>query len=170
MLFDYDTPEAEAHMMKVGHINPYLVDASDALLFNRSKPICDVPLIGIGNKPIDDGNYLFTEDEKDEFISIEPLAEKWFRPWFGSEEFINGYKRYCLWLGECPPDELRKMPEVMKRVEAIRKFRFESKSKPTNKLAETPTRFHLENMPKSTYIVIPETSSERRKYIPLGFL
>lgn len=170
MLFDYDTPEAEAHQMKVKHINPYLVDAPDALLFNRSKPICDVPQIGIGNKPIDDGNYLFTKEEKDAFILIEPLAEKWFRPWIGSDEFINGFQRYCLWLGECPPDELRKMPEVMKRVENVRQKRLESKSKPTIKLASTPTRFHVENMPKSSFIVIPKVSSEKREFIPIGFL
>jgi hypothetical protein len=169
-LFDYDTPDAEAHQIKVGHINPYLVDAPDVLLFNRSSPICDVPKIGIGNKPIDDGNYLFTKEGKDSFIALEPLSEKWFRPWIGSDEFINGYERYCLWLGDCPPDELRKMPEVMKRVEAVRQSRLRSKSEPTIKLAETPTRFHVENMPKTPYVVIPKVSSERRKYIPIGFI
>ena len=88
----------------------------------------------------------------------------------GSDEFINGYKRYCLWLGDCPPSELRQMPEAMKRVEAVRQFRHNSPSAPTRKLAETPLRFHVENMPKSKYIIIPRVSSERRKYIPIGFL
>ena len=91
-------------------------------------------------------------------------------PWVGSQEFINRYYRYCLWLGDCPPNELRKMPECMKRVQAVRDFRLSSKSAGTVKLAERPTHFHVENMPKGNYIVIPEVSSERRRYIPIGFL
>jgi hypothetical protein len=151
-------------------INPYLIEAPVVFIESRSEPLCGAPDIGIGNKPIDGGNYLFTEDEKNEFLEKEPQAEKWFRPWLGSHEFINRYFRYCLWLGDCPPDELRKMPECMKRVEAVRRFRLESKSDGTRKLAEYPRRFHVENMPESSYIVIPETSSERRNYIPIGFL
>jgi hypothetical protein len=170
VIFDYETPEAEAYKIEVKHINPYLVDAPDVLLFNRSKPLCAVPEIGIGNKPIDGGNYLFTEKEKDIFLLKEPKAAKYMKPWIGSDEFINGYRRYCLWLGDILPEEMRGMPEVMKRVEAVQKFRLESKSKPTQKLAETPTRFHVENMPQSTFVVIPEVSSERREYIPIGFL
>ncbi len=151
------------------NINGYLIDASNISLPNRSKPICNVPEIGIGNKPIDGGNYLFTDEEKTAFLEKEPSAEKYFRKWYGSDEFINGWHRWCLWLGDCPPGELRKMPECMKRVEAVRKLRLESKSKPTNHLAETPTRFHVENMPAGTFIVIPEVSSERRDYVPIGF-
>jgi len=154
----------------VTRINPYLVEAPDVFLESRSKPLCDVPKIGIGNKPIDDGNYLFTKDEMKAFLKIEPQAKKWFRPWIGSDELINGYQRYCLWLGDCPPSELRQMPEAIKRIEAVQKFRLNSKSAPTRRLAETPRRFHVENMPGSNYIVIPEVSSERRKYIPIGFL
>ncbi len=169
-IFDYETPEAEAYKRPVSRINPYLVDAPDVVLWSRQRPICDVPEIGIGNKPIDDGNYLFTEEERDAFLSLEPKAAKFMRPWIGSDEFINGYQRYCLWLGYVPPEELRGMPEVMKRVEAVRKFRLNSTSKPTRKLAETPTRFHVENMPASRFIVVPKVSSERRKYIPMGFM
>jgi hypothetical protein len=152
------------------NINPYLIDAPMIFIESRSKPLCDVPEIGIGNKPIDGGNYLFTEEEKAEFLQKEPQAEKWFRPWIGSHEFINGYFRYCLWLGDCPPKELRAMPEAMKRVKAVEQLRLKSDSKPTKKLAETPTRFHVENMPQSNYIVFPKVSSERRKYVPIGFL
>lgn len=152
------------------NINPYLIDAPDIFVESRGKPLCDVPPIGIGNKPIDGGNYLFTEKEKDEFLRKEPQAAKWFRPWIGSDEFINGYKRYCLWLGDCSPAELRQMPEVMKRVDAVKQFRLASKSAPTRKIADTPRRFHVENMPESSYIVVPEVSSERRRYIPIGFV
>ena len=152
------------------NINPYLVDASDIFIESRGNPLCNVPHIGIGNKPIDGGNYLFTEEEKEEFIIKEPQSAKLFRPWIGSDEFINGYVRYCLWLGDCTPAELRQMPEVMKRVEAVKQFRLASKSEPTRKIADTPRRFHVENMPKSEYIVVPEVSSERRRYIPIGFV
>lgn len=152
------------------NINGYLLDAENIFVESRKYPIDDVPSIGIGNKPIDGGNYLFTEEEMQEFIRKEPASEKWFKPWYGSQEFINRSPRYCLWLGNCPPNELRKMPECMKRVEAVRNFRLASKSAGTVKLADTPTRFHVENMPQGTYIVIPKVSSERRRYVPMGFM
>ena len=154
----------------VQNINGYLLDAENVFVESRSKPLCNVPEIGIGNKPIDGGNYLFTKEEMDDFLQKEPEAKTYFKPWYGSQEFINRCPRYCLWLGDCPPNELRKMPECLKRVEAVRELRLESKSAGTRKLANTPTRFHVENMPKSTYVVIPEVSSERRKYVPMGFM
>jgi len=169
-IYEYADIKGEPHTVKAANINPYLVDAPDVVLENRRTPICPVPAIGIGNKPIDGGHYLFTDDEKAEFLRREPQAKKWFRRWLGADEFINGYQRWCLWLGDCPPNELRHMPEAMKRVEAVRQFRLASKSPPTQKLADTPTRFHVENMPASTYLLIPEVSSERREYIPIGFM
>ena len=158
------------HPQIARNINAYLIDADNIFVESRSKPICDVPEIGIGNKPIDGGNYLFTKDEMLDFIKKEPASEKYFKPWYGSQEFINRSPRYCLWLGECPPNELRKMPECMKRVEAVRKFRLASKSAGTVKLADKPTRFHVENMPQGTYVVIPEVSSQRRRYVPIGYM
>ncbi len=169
-LYEYETVTSEPHEVTVHNINPYLVDAADILITRRQKPLCNVPQIGIGNKPIDDGNYLFTTDEKDAFLKLEPRAAKWMRRWLGADEFINGYERWCLWLGDCPAEELRKMPEAEKRVQAVRKFRSKSTSASTRELAEFPTRFHVENMPTSTYLVIPEVTSERRNYIPIGFL
>ena len=154
----------------VQNINGYLLDAANIFVESRNKPICNVPEIGIGNKPIDGGNYLFTKEEMEVFLKAEPAAEKWFKPWYGSQEFINRKPRYCLWLGDCPPNELRKMPECMKRVEAVRQLRLASKSTGTVKLADTPTRFHVENMPEGTYIVVPEVSSEKRRYVPMGFM
>jgi hypothetical protein len=156
--------------IKTEQINQYLLNAPIVFIESRQHPLCSVPEIGIGNKPIDGGNFLFTKAEKDDFIRKEPESAKWFRSWIGSDEFINGYTRYCLWLGECPPNELRKMPEAMKRIEAVHQFRLESKSEPTRKLAERPTHFHVENMPTGNYVVIPEVSSERRVYIPIGFM
>lgn len=168
-LFTYADERGEPLEEVVANINPYLVDARDVVLYSRSKPLCDVPEIGIGNKPIDGGHYLFTDEEKAAFIKLEPASKKYFRRWLGSDEFINGWQRWCLWLGETPPSELRSMPEVMKRVEAVRRVRLASKSAPTRKLAEAPTHFHVENMPKKEYLIIPEVSSERRPFIPIGF-
>ena len=154
----------------VKNINGYLVEADDIVIESRTKPICKVPEIGIGNKPIDGGNYLFTEEEMLDFIKKEPKSEKYFRKWLGSKEFINGYCRYCLWLGDCSPKELHSMKECLKLVEAVKKLRLDSKSSGTRKLAEKPTHFHVENIPTTNYIIIPETSSENRRYIPIGFM
>ncbi|MFA9479222.1 type IIL restriction-modification enzyme MmeI [Phycisphaerales bacterium AB-hyl4] len=129
-----------------------------------------MPTIGIGNKPIDNGSYLFTPDEKQAFLAREPAAEPYFRPWIGSKEFLQGIERWCLWLGDCPPHELRTMPLCMQRVAEVRAFRLASKSTPTQRLADTPQRFHVENMPDDPFLVVPKVSSERRAYIPIGFV
>lgn len=157
-------------MQLVDNINAYLTDANNIFIESKNKPICNVPQIGIGNKPIDGGNYLFTKEEMREFIKKEPKSEKYFKPWYGAKEFIDQAPRYCLWLGNCSPNELRQMPNCLKRVENVKKIRSESESVGTRKLAEKPTRFHVENMPISTYIIIPRVSSEKRRYIPMGFL
>ena len=154
----------------VNNINGYLVDANNVFIENRSAPLCNVPSIAMGNQPIDDGNYLFSLEEKNEFIKKEPQSEKWFKPWYGAQEFINQEPRYCLWLGECSPNELRKMPECLKRVQAVREFRLTSKRAATLKLADTPTRFQTENMPVGKFVVIPEVSSEKRKYVPMRYM
>ena len=152
------------------HINAYLIDGEDIVARSQSHPLCDVPQIGIGNKPIDGGNYLFTEEEKKAFLDAEPGAEPYFKKWYGAEEFIHGKPRYCLWLGECSPAVLNRLKHCKARVEAVRQYRAASKSEGTRKLADKPTRFHVENIPSTDYIVIPEVSSERRQYIPLGFM
>lgn len=169
-IFEYEDITGEPHILRAKNINPYLVDAKNTLIENRSKPLCDVPTIGIGNKPIDGGNYLFTKEEMEEFIELEPKSAQYFRPWYGAVEFIQQKPRYCLWLGDCSPSELRTMPHCMERVKNVREFRLASKSEGTRKIAETPTRFHVENIPQTSYILIPRVSSENRKYIPMGFV
>ena len=169
VIYEYENIKGLPHATPATNINPYLVDAPNIVLPRRSNPICDVPEIGIGNKPIDDGNYLFTADQKRVFIALEPASKKWFRRWLGADEFLNGYERWCLWLGECPPDELRAMPHAMKRVQAVKAFRLASKSMGTQKIASTPTRFHVENIPRRPFLILPEVSSERRAFIPFGF-
>lgn len=156
--------------MEVAHINGYLLPMQDVFVESRTRPLCDVPEIGIGNKPIDGGNYLFTDKERDDFLAKEPAAAQYFRPWYGSQEFINSNPRYCLWLGDCSPAELRSMPYCLRRVEAVRNYRLASKSAQTVALADKPTRFHVENMPKENYLLVPRVSSERRAYIPIGFM
>ncbi len=184
IIYEYDDIAGDPHAVKARNINPYLVDAVDVMLPNRSTPICPVPEIGIGNKPIDGGFYLFSTEERDAFIEKEPQAKALFREWIGSEEFINGEHRWCLWLGECLPSQLRSMPHAMQLVNAVQKFRLgtgpnkkgknleDDKVRPesTRKLAERPTRFHVENMPDKPYLVIPEVSSERRVFIPIGYV
>ena len=157
--------------IEVAMINPYLDGLPEVTFIKRrNTPICNVPEIGIGNKPIDNGNYLFTRDEADVFIEKEPQSKKWFRKWYGSREFINKKPRYCLWLGDCPPNELIRMPHALERVNAVKKFRQDSLSAPTRAIASVPRRFHVENFPQSRFLLIPEVSSEHREYIPMGFM
>ena len=154
----------------VNNINAYLVPAENVFVESRNTPLSSIPTVGIGNKPIDDGNYLFFEEEMKDFIQKEPKSAEYFHPYYGAFEFINQKPRYCLWLGDCSPVQLRQMPECLRRVENVRNYRLASKSEGTRKLADRPTRFHVENMPKSDILVIPQVSSQRRRYIPIGYM
>lgn len=161
----------DVQVFDTDNVNPYLVDAPDVLVESRSKPICEVPEIGIGNMPIDDGNYLFTKEEMDDFVLKEPESEKFFHKWYGSAEFINKTPRYCLFLAALSPRELRNLPLVMERVNAVRTFRANSSRSSTVKLSEYPTMFQTTNIPKDDhYLLIPKVSSENRRYIPIGFM
>ena len=169
-IFDYVDPKAEPILMSAKNINGYLVDAPNTYVQNRRTPICDVPQIGIGNKPIDGGNYLFSEEERDDFLKDEPQAARFFREWLGAREFLNNDPRYCLCLGDATPNELKSMPMGMERIKSVRELRLSSSSKPTQKIAQTPTRFHVENFPDGNYLFIPRVSSEKRFYMPVGFI
>ena len=164
--FIYDSDKK----IESANINAYLIDGPNTFIESRQMPLCDVPDIGIGNKPIDGGYYLFNEEEKNEFINKEPASSKYFRPFLGATEFLHQKPRYCLWLGKCSPAELHNMPLCLERIAAVREYRRSSTSEGTRKLADRPTRFHVENMPNSTYILVPRHSSENRRYIPMGFL
>ena len=154
----------------VSQINPYLIEAEPIFIESRSKPLCNVPEMKSGGKPVEGGNLIFTSNEKDEFIKKEPNSEKWFRKFMGSDDFINGETRYCLWLVDISPNELKKMPEVMKRVDAVKNFRLASVKEATRKFADYPTRFMEIKQPQNDYLMVPATSSENRRYIPIGFL
>lgn len=170
IIFDYENAQGEPHQVSAKNINPYLVDGPNVYVESRQKPICVSPEIGIGNKPIDGGFYLFTPEEKKEFLVKEPKAGKYFRKWIGGEEFLNGIERWCLFLKNVRPEELKQMPEVLKRIAEVKNFRLSSKSGPTVKLAKTPTRFHVENISETNFLVVPKVNSDSRKYIPFGFL
>ncbi len=156
-------------MLDAENINAYLLDAPSVFIKSRNTPISDVPEIGIGNKPIDGGNYLFSKDEKDDFIAKEPQSAQYFRPFYGAVEFINQSPRYCLWLGDSTPAQLKAMPHCLQRVRNVREYRLKSPSEGTRKLADKPTRFHVENMPDSDFLIVPRVSSERREYVPMGY-
>ena len=152
------------------NINGYLLDGENVFVESRSKPICNVPEIGMGNQPIDNGQYLFEKEDMETFIKKEPSAAAYFHPWYGAKEFISQKPRYCLWLGECSPAQLKQMPYCLERVRAVKEYRESSTRASTVKMAMKPTRFQTENMPKGHYVVIPEVSSEKRRYIPIGYL
>jgi hypothetical protein len=169
-IFDYEDIKGEAHEIKVKNINPYLVDAKNIIINKRSNSVSDVPKIKFGNQPIDGGWLILDEQERNEAIQNEPFIEKYIRPYIGSEEFINGRVRYCLWLENFDPKELKSSKFLMSRIANVRKFRLESNRKDTQKLADYPTQFAFKSHEETDYIMIPSVSSERRKYIPIGFM
>lgn len=169
-IYEYADIKGEPHAVKANNINPYLIDGPNVILQKQSKPICQVLSITRGSQPTDGGHLLLDENEKLELILIEPQAEKWIKPFAMGDEFINNLKRYCLWLVDCSPSELRQMPYVLARVEKVKQMRLASKKIPTQKLASQPTRFGELRQPKTDYLAIPRVSSEKRLFIPIGFL
>jgi hypothetical protein len=169
-IFEYEDIKGEAHEKKVKNINPYLVDAKDSFIGKRRNPICNVPKMFKGSQPTDGGNFLFTEEEKKTFLAKEPNATKYIKPLISAHEFINGEKRYCLWLVDADPSELKQMPNVLSRIDGVRQMRLKSKKQATVKWANQPTLFTENRQPKGNYILIPSHSSENRNYIPIGFM
>lgn len=154
----------------VKNINSYLMEAPDIFIESRTTPLCDVPKIRFGSMPRDGGGFILSDEEKNELIKKEPISASWIHPYLGAYEFINNKTRWCLWLVDATPHEIKQSPYVMKRIESVREFRANSVAAGTRKFAETPTLFCQIAQPDSDYIAVPETSSERRKYIPIGFL
>jgi hypothetical protein len=155
----------------VENINAYLLDAENVFVESRKKPICQVSEMLFGSMPNDGGNLIIRAEEYDEFIKREPDAAKYVREFLGADEFINGRKRYCLWLTDASPAELRRMPLVAKRVEAVKTLRLGSRRSATKTLAYIPHLFGEIRQPESgNYLLIPRVSSENRHYIPIGFL
>ena len=168
-IFEYENIKAEAHEKIVKNITPYLVEGDDIVIEKRRKPICDVPNISFGSMPNDGGNFLLTDEEKEELIKQEPLSEKYIKPLLSASEFLNGKNRWCLWLEDLNPNDLKSMPLVKQRVENVKKLREESSRETTKKLAEYPTLFGEIRQPKTEYIGIPLNTSGNRIYIPFGY-
>lgn len=152
----------------VDNINFYLVDANNIFVESCSKPICNVPKMTTGNRPADGGHLIIEAEDYDEFIKKEPNAKKYIKKLTGAMAFINNKARYCLWLVDINPKELRNMPEVLKRVEACKEDRLNG-AEDRQKLAATPWLFRETKCP-DLYVIVPATSSENRKYVPMGFL
>ena len=171
LLYVYDDTKSAPKETKVRHINPYLMDASDVFITSRTKPINDVPIMVFGNMPNDGGQLIIEENELEDFLKAEPKAEKYIRQFLGADEFINNKKRYCLWLVGVDPTELRAMPLVMERIARVKQYRNKSNRPATRKLAQTPSLFGEIRQPEGkAYLLVPTTSSDARKYIPIGFL
>jgi hypothetical protein len=169
-LFDYDTPKSEPHAVKAHNINPYLVDGPDVVLYKQITPLCNVVEMTKGSQPTDAGYLLMNDAEKAEMCKLESKSVQWIRKFVGADEFINGINRWCLWLKDCPPEVLRSMPEVIKRIEGVRQTRLASKKAATREWALKPTLFTEDRQPDNTYLLVPSVSSERRNYIPVGFM
>ena len=170
MIFDYgNNIKGEPIAIPVRNINPYLVDAPDVILSNRRQPICAVPEIVFGNMPNDGGHLLLTDIEMHELIAKETGAKKFIRPFMSAKEFLNNEPRWCLWLVGITPHELRQLPEIARRVQAVKQLREASDRPTTRELAAYPTLFGENRQPSSDYVLVPRHSSENRAYIPCGF-
>ncbi|MCB9111022.1 MAG: class I SAM-dependent DNA methyltransferase [Anaerolineales bacterium] len=169
-LFDYANPDADVMEIIAKNINPYLVDADNIIVYSRNKPISDVPEISYGSMANDGGYLILDIEEYKELLAKEPAAEKYIHLFLGSQEFINKVDRWCLWLKDISPAELRNLPETMKRVENVKQKRLASNRETTKKLAQIPYLFGEIRQPESNYLLIPGVSSENRFYIPIGFM
>lgn len=151
------------------NINPYLWDAQNAYIMNRSTPLCNVPQIDYGNMPNDGGHYIFSKEEMENFIKYEPQSKKFFKIFQGAEDYIYGNTRYCLWLNDITAIDVKDCPKVRERISLVKEHRLNSTAKPTRDKAKTPHKFFYISHPNSNYLLIPLTSSEKRDYIPIGF-
>ena len=159
-----------SEILEAKNINAYLQDAPNIIVDRREFPICDAPKMKLGNMPKDGGNLVLTPEEKDLFIKKESITKKYIRPYIGAKEFINGTKRYCLWLKDAALSEITKSKLILKRLAAVKKFRENSKAAGTRKYASVPALFRHISQPQRDYTIVPRTSASKRKYLPIGFI
>ena len=174
-LFSYPDINGEPEESHHAKLSPYLCDAGGLAnphltVRAESRPINGMGKLIIGSKPIDGGNFIFNADERAAFLDIEPDAESLLHPYVGAREYLQGVERWILVLHDTPPNLLAQLPRVRERIAAVRAYRQASKSRPTQKLAATPTIYHVNILPETPFLVIPEVSSERREYVPIGWL
>lgn len=170
VIFEYSDIKGEPHAVPASHINPYLVDAPDVFLEKRRRPVGTAPEMTKGSQPTDGGHLLLSDAEKEALLIAEPQAKKWIHPFVGAEEFINGIARWCLWLKDISPAELRALPLVLQRVQAVKRMRLASTKAVTVEQANTPTLFGENRQTGQPYLLIPRVSSESRRYIPIGYM
>lgn len=168
-IYEYEDIKGEPHEIKVKNINPYLIEGKDFIINTRNKPISNVPEMFKGSQPTDGGNLLLSDDEKNEFLKLEPQTDKFIKPFVSAREFLHNQKRWCFWMVDAKPSDLQQCPNLLKRIEAVRQFRLESTKAATVKWARMPSLFTENRQPNSDYVLIPRHSSENRKYIPFGF-
>jgi hypothetical protein len=169
-IFEYENIKGEAHELKVKNINPYLLQGRDFVIETREEPICNVPKMTWGSQPRDGGHFILSEEEYINLIKETPDLKKYIKLFIGGRELINNQKRYCFWLKNIEPNELKKHQIIIDRIALVKSFRLKSIAASTRKFANTPTLFAQIAQLDSNYLAIPEVSSERRKYIPIGFL
>ena len=169
-IFEYENIKSEPHEIKVKNINPYLLGGNDNFVEKRRMPICNVSEMIKGSMPNDGGYYLFTNQEKVDFVNNEPKSIKYFRRFIGGYEFLNNVERWCLWLADANPTEVKTMPLVIERIENVKKNRLQSNRETTRKDAVTPMLFGENRHTDSDYLALPEVSSENRNYIPVGYV
>ncbi|MBE6677719.1 MAG: class I SAM-dependent DNA methyltransferase [Ruminococcaceae bacterium] len=152
------------------NINAYLMDAPNVIVGNRSKPLCNVPSMKSGGKPVEGGYLIFTDEEKEDFIKKEPRSSKYFRRFTSGETYIYNKMKWCLWLTDITPREINEMPEIKNRIRKVKEFRLNSSKEATKKAADFPHRFMEIKQPTTDYLIIPLTTSRNRRYIPIGYL
>ncbi len=168
-IFDYERDIDVPTVSEVTNISPFLIEGSSVTLANRTKPISSVPEIQFGCMPNDGGHFLFTEQEKHDFLRLEPEAGPLFKSFLSAHEFLHGQERFCLWMVDADPSSIRRCPLVMERIEAVKKLRSSSNREATRKLAKTPSLFGEIRAPSSRFVLIPRHSSENRSYIPFSY-
>ena len=160
----------DSRYIMADNINPYLLNAPNIFVESRNKPLCDVPDVIKGSSPVDGGNLLLDQEEYEELIQKEPLAQKYLRPFVGAKEFLHNIKRWCIWIPVYNPADIKNLPLLRNHIEETKKFRLSRSKAATRKYADYPTRFMELRQPTTSYILIPRHSSEKRKYIPFGFM
>ncbi len=170
LLYEYENINSTPHERKVSNINGYLASGNNVFIKSRGKPIHGYPAMFKGSQPTDGGHLILSEIDKNELINNEPKSKNWIKEYIGGAEFLRGKKRYCLWLENCPPNELKKMPLVLEHLKLVSESRLKSATASVREYAKYPSLFTQIRQPDSDYLLIPRVSSENRKYIPIGYL
>ena len=170
LIFEYENENSEPHEIQANNINPYLVEGNSCTILKRRAPFANFPNLTYGSIAIDDGLFIFSEDEKEGIILNDARIGNYLRPYIGADELLKGKKRWCLWLKDANPQDIQVIPEIKRIVSAVKNFREKSSRKETKELAKYPALFGEIRQPDEDYLIIPKVSSKNRNYLPVGFL